>query len=307
MPKIVPFILLLILMKPMQLFASSCIVPLSSQDKRINALSTEAQNMFVMSSLIVSQLQPNVSSINMKVLLLSALTTVKVTSPRKGVFHNFSLIDETLFTVFKNLEILEDVQAFLLSQLGFNNDNLGPFSRRYEGGLILHLDEVPSISMITNFNYNNTINRFLDKIIELEKGKEKTSNEYLTFNELLLLVSPLRPFLFQASHTENRVVIKSLLYELFNNLRQQKTYQQNTHQQKRRSYTQKEKDEIIQQAIALFAQQDNITIAEIIRRLNIDVTEAMLRHWLNRYEEKNGTTPGRKRHRRRSQQNNETN
>ena len=93
--KIFPFILLLILIKPIPLFASPCIVSLSSQDKRINALSIEAQNMFIMSSLIVSQLQPSVSSINIKVLLLSAFTTVKVNSQRKGIFHNFSLIDKT--------------------------------------------------------------------------------------------------------------------------------------------------------------------------------------------------------------------
>ena len=302
--KTFPFILLLILIKSIQLSATPCIVSLSSQkDKRINALSIEAQNMFIMSSLIVSQLQPNVSSINIKVLLLSAFITVKVNSQRKGVFHNFSLIDRTLFTVLKNLEILEDIQTFLLSQLGFSDGNLGPFSRRHERGLILHLDEDPSLPMIVNFNYDSTINRFLDKIMELEKDKKKPSNEHMTFNELLLLVSPLRPFLSQASHIENRAAIRSILYNLFNNL-----HQQRTHQQKRKShtsYTQKETNEIVQQAIALFEQQNNITIPEIIHRLNVDISETMLRNWLNQYEQKNGRIPGRKRNRRRSQQDNE--
>ena len=196
----------------------------------------------------------------------------------------------------KNLEILEDIQAFLLNQLGFSDGNLGPFSRRHTGGLILHLDEVPSLPMIVNFNYDSTINRFLDKIMELEEDKKKPSNEHMTFNELLLLVSHLRPFLSQASHIENRAAIRSILYNLFNNL-----HQQRTHQQKRKSYTQEEKHEIVRQAIALFEQQNNITIPEIIHRLNIDIPETTLWNWLNQYEQKNGRIPGRKRNRKRSQ------
>ncbi len=47
-----------------------------------------------------------------------------------------SLIDGTLFNILKELNVLEDFQFFLLKQLGFDRNNLGPFKIKSEGGLI---------------------------------------------------------------------------------------------------------------------------------------------------------------------------
>ena len=74
-----------------------CIIPLSfHNDNRINSLSSEAQDMLIMSSLIASQLWPNELpiQINFKVMLLSSFTEVKIVYQEKGIFHNFSLINK---------------------------------------------------------------------------------------------------------------------------------------------------------------------------------------------------------------------
>ena len=313
MIKFISFSLLLtFILESNQVFAEdNCIVSLSShKDKRIEALSSEAQGMLVISSLIASQLQLETPrQINITIFLLSGLT--EVNSQGNKTFLSFSLIDGTLFTILNRLEILEDVQNFLLSRLGFNNNKLGPFSMIDEGGLTLHLNKAPSLSVITDFNYNNTIDLFLDKVNQLKKNKEeRISYNRLTFDELLLLVSPLRSFLFRALNTEDRMKIKSVLYELFNNLKSQRDKNSMTNhpqeqqsepiqafkslgvQKRQKIYSKEEREKLIQEAIQLI-EEEGISESEVAHRLNVN--SRTLWGWLNKYEKEHRPILGRKR------------
>ena len=53
--------------------------------------------------------------------------------------NRVSFINSTLFNVLKELDILEDFQFFLLKQLGFDRNNLGPFLIEPGGCLILDI------------------------------------------------------------------------------------------------------------------------------------------------------------------------
>ena len=72
--------------------------------------------MILMASLVASQL-PNAKpplEINPTLIFLAAITEIKTDSKNREGFQYFNLIDETLFTILKRLEILEDLQNFLL-------------------------------------------------------------------------------------------------------------------------------------------------------------------------------------------------
>ena len=60
-------------------------------------------------------------------------------------------------------------------------------------------------------------------------------------------------------------------------------------------YTPEEKEEITQRAVQIFKEEENISTAEVARRLNVH--EDPLREWLDEYEEQNGPIPGRKKQR----------
>ena len=276
--RLILFILIVILMGSIQVSANRlCIIPLSfHNDNRINSLSSEAQDMLIMSSLIASQLWPNKLPIQIKfkVMLLSSFTEVKIVYQEKGIFHNFSLINKTLFNIFKRLGILKDIQMFLLNQLGLNGNDLGPFRIKDEGGLTLYLDKAPSPTTITQFNFRNTnIDVFLDKVNKLKSNEEKASNKHLTFTEVLLLVGPIHSFLFQALNTRNPLKIRSALRQHFNTLRQERN---------RTSYSPEQKVKIIQETIQLFKDEKDMNVLKAARRLNVNYET--LRKWLDKAE-----------------------
>ena len=257
-----------------------CAIPLSSRnDKRFNALSHEAQNMFIMSSLIASQLKPVRPSIeiNSTIMLLSHIT--KIDDQDRGVFHDFSLTNKTLFHVLNRLKILKGFQTFLLSQLGLDNSNLKPFSRK-NGELIFHLDEAPQASSIINFNYSRAVDMFLDRVYRLEKDKG-SFDRTLTFTELLILLGPAHSFLFKTLGTEDTTKINAILASSFIDLRQKRS---------QGFYSQEEREEFIQQAIQLFEKEPGITNLEVSKRL--DINHSTLRAWLNRHEKENGPITG---------------
>ena len=65
---------------------------------------------------------------------------------------DISFIDGAVFTTLKELGILEEFQFFLLGQLGFDRDNLGPFEIRPDGGLILDIDSPLLINKLLTIN-----------------------------------------------------------------------------------------------------------------------------------------------------------
>ena len=291
------FILVVILISSTQVFAkASCIVSLSSnKNNKITNLSIEAQDMLIMSSLIASQLwlEPD-RQINFTVMLLSSFTEVEIKSEDKGFFHGFSLIDKTIFTVFKQLGILKTIQTFLLNKLNLSEHHLGPFKMKENGGLTLYLNNPPSISMVTDLKYTNTIDIFLNKANELKKSRrnpfqEESFQGSLTFNEFVLLVGPMHLFLSTALDTKDVSEMKSILHQVFlSSLFSRKTY------------SLEEKDEIIKKAIQLFKEQKNITLPMVARRLNVSL--ANLTRWIKQHERKYGAIEGRKKRRSSSQE-----
>ena len=165
--------LLMILVTPSTAFADKqCPSALShSNVEKTEQFSNESQDMMLIASLMASQMQTTSQKINSSLILLSAITEVKVAGQNKGSFHNLSLIGGTLFTVFKRLNILENFQNFLLNQIGLSESNLGPFSMSTEGELILHLNTSPAISLITSFSYDEAMNLLLNNINELNQDK----------------------------------------------------------------------------------------------------------------------------------------
>ena len=273
---------------------NQCTIALSHPNvKKIRELPNEEQDIILMASLIASQLQPNKSplQINPTLIFLGAITEVKVNNKSKSIFHNFSLIDGMLFTVLKRLEILESFQAFLLSQLGFTNNNLGPFSIRDSGGLTLHLNSPPSISTIIHFNYDKDTNDLLDVINKFKWIKRRIAQNPPTFSEYLILAIlelniPLSAFLFEALDTKDTMEIKNLLYPLFNKVRQNLKLSTGRSNQILKEITnQQTKKEILQEALDLF-KDENMTIVEAARRLHID--KDILKALLKEYKEKNG-------------------
>ena len=233
-------LILLILIGPAQLLASECGTQLTR--KSDNILTEEGQDIMLMSSLLASQLQPTAISpqITPTLLFLSAITEVKVEGEDKGIFHNFGFRDRILLTAFKRLGILENLQTFLLSQLGFKGDHLGPFSIRAEGGVIFHLTSSPLISTIINFNYDKDTHDLLDVIARLKQmdehiknTKRKSIQEIPTFSEYLFLALldlniPLSTFLFKTLNKQNAAEIHTILNPLFDDVRQTvKPYQLN--------------------------------------------------------------------------------
>ena len=81
-----------------------CATLLSSfDDNRVSSLLSEDQNMIIISGLISAQLQLTTKApvqITPTIRLLSALTEVKINGQDNTVFHELSLIDQTLVTVF---------------------------------------------------------------------------------------------------------------------------------------------------------------------------------------------------------------
>ena len=59
------------------------------------------------------------------------------------------------------------------------------------------------------------------------------------------------------------------------------------------TYSLEQQQEIVQNAVQLFKEEDNMTVAEAARRLNIN--DKTLWRWLNEYEKEHGPIPGRKR------------
>ena len=265
-----------------------------------------------------------------------------------------------LFTVLQRLGILEDTQNFLLNQLGFINNNLGPFKMRDGGCLIFHLRTSPVIPMATHFDYSEAASTLLDAIGKstLQNTQEGSSQILPTFSERLLLTVleldiPLRSFLFEALNKRNAIEVRSLLHPLFNDIRptikpsrglfqqlilekseitqraigliQQgmsvpeaaekleinqidfqgwfdeypqkrkstsKKQQQSYTQQSYTVYDQEKREAIIQDTIKLFQEEEDMTVAEAARRLNVNRTT--LQQWVQRHEQKHGPIPGRK-------------
>ena len=195
-----------------QVFAAdSCVTSLIT-DERLESLSNEAKDMIFISLLISSQFPSTKFQVNFAIMLLSHFTEVRAHG------QSFSLIDKTLFGVFKDLLLLKDIQQFLLNQLGLSIDNLGPFVMREGGGLILHLVDPPNISTIIHqFRYNAAINMFLDKVNSLE-DKEGLNENLLTFSEFLFLMGPMHPFLSKALDGDRKKV-RYILSRTFNKLR----------------------------------------------------------------------------------------
>ena len=255
----------------------------------IKGLSHEDQDMILMASLIASQLQPTASiiQINPTLIFLGAITEVKIGSKDKGVFHNFSLIDRTLFTVLKHLGILEETQAFLLSQLGFNETHLGPFSIKDDGGLILHLNSPPTISVITHFDYDKTAGLLLNVVDHSKQNEEyqnthkKSPQSLSAFSEHFLLAIldldiPSRETLFDTFNTKDAMKIKSALQSLFNDIKSTvKSPREILHQ------LILDKDAILQEAILLT--QEGISIEEAAKKL--EVNKDHLQYWLDKHKE----------------------
>ena len=338
MIKFISLIVFIALIGPIQVFAEdACRISLSPAE------SNEDQDIIIMSSLMASQLQPVKlpMQINLTILFLSTLTEVKIGSQDKRTFHHLSLIDRTLFNVFKQLGILEDIQTFLLSQLGLSSDDLGPFSIRDSGGLTLHLNTPPSVAirdlwplavnllmeiqlsasssimMANYFNYDESTEILFKKIRDIKRRALWGP----AFAEALLLAAlefrnPLRSFLFDALNTKNVVKIKSDLYKSLAKLRRKKSRgfyskytmiqgepeQENDRVLRRqgkflRDFSKEEIDRLIQGAILLFQEEDNMTDERAAKRLGI--TRYALHKLLNKHEEENGDIPGRKRRPRR--------
>ena len=268
--------------------SNSCAIALSSSsDNRIHSLSVEDQDMIIISSIIASQLQTSTEPIKISptIMLLSAFTEVKVNRKDQSIFHNLSLIDQTLFTIFKDLGILKNLQDLLLSQLGLSSNDLGPFSIREDGGLTLYLDTPPSVSTVIDFNFNETVNRLLDNFIRFRENKQRTSQSMLTFSGYFFLVAlsldtPILTLLSYIFDTRDPKKIRSILYKLFNDIKQQRFQAESSPKQKA----------IIQKTIQFF-QEKGMTIAEAARRL--DIHEHVLRGVIKKYEKIYGRIPGR--------------
>ena len=289
--KFILLILFVVLVGSTQVFAQNqCAVALShSSDTRIGNLSNEDQDIILMASLIASQLQPSTVStiqINLTLIFLGAITEVKVDSEDKGVFHDFSLIDGMLFTILKRLGILEATQTFLLSQLGFNDNNLGPFKKRPGGGLTLHFNIPPTASMATHFDYDETVSAILDTIGKstLQNVQEGSTQSFPTFSQRLLLIVldvdiPLRTFLFEALDKKNALEVRSLLYPLFNDIRLTETPSRRLFQQ-----LISERSEIVQQAIRLI--QQGMSVPEAAEKLGTHQID--FQKWLDKYQQEHG-------------------
>ena len=238
MIRLVLLTLFVILTVPTYVFAEDlCALAVSSHPnvinvKKLERLAVEDQDMILMASLIASQIPPAPIQINPIMIFLAAITEVEVHGQDKGVFHKFSLINRTLFTVLKRLNILEDIQTFLLNQLGFNSNNMGPFSIRAGGGVTLHLETSPTISTISHFNYDERVSLFLNVIgrprqneTGNQNSQERLSQDTPTFPEYLLLAIldvdiPSRTVLFDTFNTTGIIEIRSALQPLFNEVRQ---------------------------------------------------------------------------------------
>ena len=286
MMKPVVLALFVILVVPTKIFANQCAIALSHPNvERIKELPNEWQDMILMASLIAPQLQSTSTiQINLTLMFLGAITEVKIDNEDQGIFHNFSLIDGILFTFLKRLGILEDIRAFLLSQLGLSENNLGPFSIRYDGGLTLHLNTPPTLSTITHFNYDEETKALLDIINKstIQNTQEGSPQNPSTFSEHLLLAAlelntPLRAFLFDVLNTQDAIEVRSILYSLFDNIRQ-------TVKSSNGLFHQLVKGLIIQEAIGLFRDEENITISEMAKRLQVN--EGDLQQWLDEHKEK---------------------
>ena len=160
MVRFVSLIFLITFISISTLAEDDCAIVLSSfNDERINALSDEAQNMLIMSSLISSRLtieNPSTKT-NFIIMLLSHLVTVNVNNQNKGKFHNFSLTESvdgnTLVKILKDLGALKTFQRFLLEHLQPNRNDLRAITIREGGeGLMLHFNEDPTKTVAIRYN-----------------------------------------------------------------------------------------------------------------------------------------------------------
>ena len=263
-----------------------CAIPLSHfQDKRLGSLAVEDQNMIIISSLIAKQLQINNNPVQISptIMLLSTLTDVKVYDRDHGNYDTLTANDHTLFAVFKHLGLLTDIRTILLDQLSLNHNSLISFPIRDNGGFTLYLDALPNV---ISFDYDDTINMLLDNFMK----SRKTVQNPLTFSGYLLLASPslnhaIRSVLFHAFNTRNVREIRSILYKLFNDIKQQRAWAR---------FTPEEKD-IVQRAVQLFQEEENMTVAKVANILDVDLNSRGLNNLLDKYEQEYGLIPGRQR------------
>ena len=300
------FTLLLITLGLVKVFAhDQCPPALSSpSNKKIEEISDESQDIMLMASLIASQLQLSSLSksspiqINSTMMFLGAITGVKIDGTDRGIFYNFSLINRTLFTAFKRLGILKDLQFFLLDQLGLNENDLGPFKIRSKGGgLTLHLNKPPTAFTVIDFYYDETISAMIDRSRQnktIKNTQKGSSQGFSILPEHFLLAAlelntPLRAFLLKALKIKDVMEvmeIRFLIHSLFDNARQSAKPSRGLFK------FLLERKAIVEKAIQL-REQENTTILEASRELGIG-RKALLQ-WLDEYEKEYGFTSGKKR------------
>ena len=112
-------------------------------------------------------------TVNTKHILLAALTRVESSDEKLNYLNDTDIIDETptfnaLGLILKELNILREVQEFLLSQLDIQVRDSLSFELNYNDLLILHLGD---ISSVPNLMYDEGAMAFFERAVQ-EKEEE---------------------------------------------------------------------------------------------------------------------------------------